>query len=503
MDKKIKLQVYTFLGVGLIVFLIGYWGTNLSLKYIQKHYIQLQIDVNKRQAERMAFFLEREIQRGIPLDSIRDEFQASIVGTEYDKGFLCMYDTREKQLVCHPDAKAVGMMFTKKFIFKDINTNASTYIGDIYSKKKPAGGIFIQGNMRTDIVYTVPVKGTNWFVNAHENINAIANEIKQLRFRYILGALLFGILIAISASITARRISRGYEKQIERKNAELEELNHTISQQKDEISAQLDVIAAKNKEITDSIYYAEKIQSAVLPSLADLQSIFPESFVLYKPKDIISGDFYWFGSVGNNFVLVAADCTGHGVPGAFMSMLGITLLNEIVNHHGTVKADAVLNELRNQVKASLGQTGSNAEQKDGMDIALCIIDSSAMQIQYAGAFNPLYLIRLNEQTNTPELSEIKADRMPIGVYPKDKQPFKNNLIQLHPNDSLYLFSDGFNSQFGGEKGDTFKSKRFQELLLSAYNQPMKKQKEVLETSLRNWQGNFEQVDDILVIGLKI
>jgi serine phosphatase RsbU (regulator of sigma subunit) len=503
MDKKFKLYLYTFLGVGLTIFLIGYFGINFSLKYIQRHYIQLQIDVNKRQAERMAYYIKNEIRMGLPLDSIRNEFQASIVGTEFDKGFLCMYDTKQKQLVCHPDANALGVSFTKEFVFRNQNSDVELNISDLYSKKKPAGGIFVQGNMRTDIIYTIPIEGTNWFVNAHENINAISKEIKELRFRYILGSLLFGIIIAISASITARRININYEKKIEQKNVELQALNFKVNQQNEEISTQFEIIAKKNKEITDSIFYAEKIQSAVLPKIDILSSNLPESFVLYKPKDIISGDFYWFNTVNQYFVIVAADCTGHGVPGAFMSMLGIALLNEIINHRGILTTGGILNELRAQVKTSLGQSGIESEQKDGMDIAICIIDKDNKSLQYSGAFNPLYIVRKNEMNNNFDLTEIKADRMPIGVYPKDNQSFRNNEVQLTNNDCIYIFSDGYTSQFGGEHGDTFKSKRFQNLLLSIQHEPLKKHKEVLETTLANWQGKYEQVDDILVIGLKI
>lgn len=145
MNRSTRLYLYTFLGVGLIIFIFGFIGINVSIKYIQKHYIQLQVDVNKRQAERMAYFVQKQINKGIPLDSIRNDFQASIVGTEYDKGFLCMYDTKKMQLICHPDPNIVGKKFTKNFIFKDINSNSTTYIGNVYDTKKPAGGIFIQG----------------------------------------------------------------------------------------------------------------------------------------------------------------------------------------------------------------------------------------------------------------------------------------------------------------------------------------------------------------------
>lgn len=503
MVKNLKLYLYTFLGVGLTIFCIGYFAINFSLKYIQRHYIQLQLDVNKRQAERMVKFIEHEIHMNQSLDSIRNEFQSSIAGTEYDKGFLCMYDTKLKQLVCHPDPKAVGVSFTKDFVFKNIDSHTDNYISDIYSQHKPKGGIFIQGKARTDIVYTIPVEGTNWFVNAHENIDIISNEIKALRIRYILGSLLLGIIIALAASITARRISRMYERKIEQKNDELQFLNDTIKQQNEEISAQLDIIANKNKEITDSIHYAQKIQSAVLSPIDRLMSKFPESFVLYKPKDIISGDFYWFNELKENFVIISADSTGHGVPGGLMSMLGITLLNEIILHHGILQADAILNELRLQLKTLLGQSNVDSEQKDGIDIAVCIIDKGNKILQFSGAFNPLYIIREKEGTNKFELKEFKADRMPIGIYPKDHQKFQNNIVQLQSGDNIYLFSDGYYSQFGGENCEKYKIKRFQNLLLSVQNLSMKGQLETVESTLLNWQGHNDQIDDILVIGLKI
>ena len=355
MESRIRLYLYTFLGVGLTVFIIGFFGINISLKYIQRNYIQLQIDVNKRQAERMAHTIKSEIKMGIPLDSIRSAFQSSIQGTEFDKGFLCMYDTRLNQLVCHPDVNAIGVSFNKDFVFRYQNSNANVYITDVYGKKKPAGGIFVQGKIRTDIIYTVPIEGTNWFVNAHENINAISEEIKRLRFVYILGSLIFGLIISIAASMTARRISRNYEKRIEQKNVELQALNYKINLQKDEISSQLNEIEKKSKEITDSINYAEKIQSALLPPLTLIKSYFPESFVLYKPKAIVSGDFYWSCRISNRILVGVFDCTGHGVPGAFMSMLGITLLNETVIREGIDAPHLIFNQLSEKIIQALGQ----------------------------------------------------------------------------------------------------------------------------------------------------
>lgn len=489
MSSTIKLYLYTFLGIGFILALTGYFGINLSLKYFQTYYVQLQIDVNKRQAEHMAMFIGNELKKGVPPDTVIREFQASIAGTEYDKGFLCMYDTRQMKLVCHPDVNAIGMKFTSDFLFKDIHSNAETYIGNIYNTHKPAGGIFIQGKMRTDIVYTVPVEGSNWYVNAHENIDAISKELMHLRLHYIIGSMILGLVIALAASVTARRISRNYEKQIEQKNRE-------ITRHRDEI-------AFKNKEITDSINYAERIQTAVLPHVSILKEYTTEHFVIYKPKDIISGDFYWFARVNEYFIIAAADCTGHGVPGAFMSMLGMTLLNELVNHRQQLDAKEILNSLRSEIKLALRQQGDPYEQKDGMDIALCIIDPEKHRLYFAGAYNPLYLLRKEGNAGSYILYEYKADKMPIGVSPKDDVSFSEQLIEIRKDDRVYIFSDGFSSQFGGERNTTFKSKRLQELLLGVQGDHMASQKEHILQTLAEWQGNNEQVDDILLIGFSI
>ena len=517
MNKRLRIYLYTFFGVGLTIFLIGFVGINISLKYIQNKYIQLQLDVNKRQAEQMSFYIKSQIKKGIPLDTIRNQFQEAIAGTETDKGFLCMYDTKQENLVCHPDKNAIGMKFNKDFVFKEIDANSEVAITDVYKQNKPIGGIFNQANMRTDIVYSVPIEGTDWFLNAHENISAISNEIKMLRYRYIIGSLILGLLIAISVTITARRISRRYEKQIEQKNEELDKnyselktLHEQVKNQKNEIEKQRDFvqkqnaeISIQNKQITDSINYAKSIQSAVLPSINILNKLFPINFLFFKPKDIVSGDFYWFSAIEQYKIIVAADCTGHGVPGAFMSMLGVTMLNEIVNKRQILKADLILNELREQIKISLSQTGNIFEQKDGMDISLCIINSENLNLQFAGAYNSLYIIRKTQNTENYQLQVIKGNNMPIGVHPKDKEPFTNNQIQLIKNDRLYLFSDGYVSQFGGEQNEKFTTRRFKELLLKIQDNELVNQRIIIENSLNDWQGKQRQVDDIIVIGIQI
>ena len=297
---------------------------------------------------------------------------------------------------------------------------------------------------------------------------------------------------------------------IENQRNEIFEKNEELNQQKEEIQAQADnlleaneaislqksIIEKKHDQITDSINYASRIQTAVLPSDKFINEILPEHFVLFKPRDIVSGDFYWLHQEDKNIMVAVADCTGHGVPGAFMSMLGISFLNEIVSKLKIAKANLVLNELRNLIKTTLSQTGDDNESKDGMDIALCVIDTETNSLQYAGAYNPLYIIR------NKELIEIKASRNPIGIYLKEK-PFENNELQLQKKDMLYMFSDGFVDQFGGEKSTKFKSKKFKDLLLSISDKQLIKQKQILNNAFEEWRGNIEQVDDVLVMGIRI
>lgn len=271
----------------------------------------------------------------------------------------------------------------------------------------------------------------------------------------------------------------------------------TIVQQNKEITEQRDKIAEQNKNIKDSINYARRIQTAILPPDNQIKEVFPNHFVLYKPRDIVSGDFYWMFLKENLSVIVAADCTGHGVPGAFMSMLGVASLTEIVGKMHQLNANEVLNQLRSQIIRLMRQeTIDHIETKDGMDIALCVIDHKKQILQYSGAYNPLYMIRNNE------LTEMKADRMPIGIFEKSK-PFNNTEISLQKGDQFYIFSDGYVDQFGGENLEKFKSKRLKEFLLSIHQKPMSEQKELLDKRIKDWMGNNEQIDDILILGFKI
>ncbi len=285
-------------------------------------------------------------------------------------------------------------------------------------------------------------------------------------------------------------------------NKILEQKNQMLQEQKDKIEAQ-------NKDITDSIKYAQRIQRALLPPNEFFTEKLLDYFILFRPRDIVSGDFYWATEKHDKIILTAADCTGHGVPGAFMSMLGISYLNEIVNKYDPnsgepMRASIILNQLRYAVKTSLKQTGNDDEAKDGMDMALIIIDKKTNVVQYAGAHNPLFIVR------NGELIKYKADKMPVGIFIREKESFTNHEIQVQKGDAVYMFSDGFVDQFGGEKGKKFMVARFRELILRIHDKPMAEQKAIFEYELDNWMNhtdvngqNYRQIDDILVIGFRV
>ncbi len=265
-----------------------------------------------------------------------------------------------------------------------------------------------------------------------------------------------------------------------------------------ETARQKEELSIKNKNITDSINYARRIQLAMIPSIRYFDSVFPESFVLFKPKDIVSGDFFWITQKNDKIFVAAVDCTGHGVPGAFMSIIGIELLRKLVITQKIEEPAEVLNEL-NKNFAEIFKDVENITLRDGMDIAFCTIDKGSRILEFAGAFNPLYLIRDNK------ITEIKGDRFSVGLedYENGSQSFTNHHIQLHKNDMIYIFTDGYSDQFGGPEGKKFKYRRFRHLLLSMHKKPLKEQRDYLEWSIEDWKGENDQVDDILIIGMKI
>jgi serine phosphatase RsbU (regulator of sigma subunit)/ligand-binding sensor domain-containing protein len=318
----------------------------------------------------------------------------------------------------------------------------------------------------------------------------------------------FYLLIAISVLVAFYFISKVRERKLQHDKQVLEqkvkERTIEIQEQKEEIEAQRDELAKSNdeisrqkEEITDSITYASRIQRAMLPLRDHFNKTFADHFIFYRPRDIVSGDFYWIAENNDKVYFAAADCTGHGVPGAFMSMLGISALNEIIRHTtNNLNANLVLNLLREKIKFSLHQTGKEGETKDGMDIALCILDKNKMKLEYSGAYNPLYLIRKGT------LEEYKADRMPIGIYHVEKESFTNYEIKIEKGDTIYIFSDGYVDQFGGPTVTKFKSNSMKKLLIEIVDKPMIEQGQIMEKTFDQWKGQEYQVDDILVIGIR-
>ena len=259
---------------------------------------------------------------------------------------------------------------------------------------------------------------------------------------------------------------------------------------------QRDELIFQKTQMTDSIQYAKSLQNAILTDQKTIQKILPNHFLFYLPKDIVSGDFYWVKKINNFTIIASADCTGHGVPGAFMSVLGISLLNEIVRKKEIIKANQLLEVLRYELKETLNQTESNYSLNSGMDIALCVINHKEKIMQYSGANAPLYLIR------DKKLIEYKATRNPIGLTPIE-MPFQNNEIEYEDNDIFYLFSDGFIDQFGGDDGKKFRSRRFKHMLLEIHEKPLVIQRDFIELNLRKWVGKkYEQIDDIMILGFK-
>jgi ligand-binding sensor domain-containing protein/serine phosphatase RsbU (regulator of sigma subunit) len=304
----------------------------------------------------------------------------------------------------------------------------------------------------------------------------------------------FYAMCALTLALMGYSYIRWREKKLLEEKAVLEE---KVQQRTTELREEKEKVEAAHKDIKDSITYAKRIQTAILPQDRQFAALLPHSFVLFKPKDIVSGDFYWIAQTSEHVFFVAADCTGHGVPGGFMTMLGTSLLNEIVNEKNITEPAHILGQLREKIIASLRQTGASGESKDGMDMVLCRLHRSGKLLTYAGANNSLYLVRGNA------LKEFKPDKQPIGFYGDDPRPFTQHDIPLEAGDVIYTFTDGYADQFGGEKGKKFKYKQLEDTLLAIHHEGMQIQKKILEERFEEWKSSYEQVDDVLVIGVKV
>lgn len=295
--------------------------------------------------------------------------------------------------------------------------------------------------------------------------------------------------------LSQKTIAQEKEKKqiLENQKANLEE---KVAERTREVWQQKEVIEIKNNEITESLIYAKRIQSAILPDIKLIYKTFEQSFILYLPKDIVSGDFYGFAQKNNRIIIAAADCTGHGVAGAFMSMIGSALLNQIINEKNIISPANILDELNEGIIISLKQKES--ESNEGMDISVCCFDMESNIVEFAGANRPLWLLRNNV------LSVYNPDKLPIGGFQiMRKEKFSQHKIQLQKNDAIYLFSDGFSDQFGGEHGKKLMTKKFKDALLGIQHLTMREQENYLHGLFQSWKGKNDQVDDVLVIGIRI
>lgn len=264
-----------------------------------------------------------------------------------------------------------------------------------------------------------------------------------------------------------------------------------------EIKEQRHHLTEKNREITDSINYAKKIQTSILPPDEYVKKLLPDSFILYLPKDIVSGDFYWLDQLNGKVLFSAVDCTGHGVPGAMMSVIGLNILQDAVHDRKLDQPAAILRHLDQGVSDTLRQQ-NQANAKDGMDLGLCSLDYSTRTLEYAGAYNPMYIV------SEGQLTQVKADKLPIGSNPDGiADVYTNHTFQLKQGDCVYLLSDGYADQFGGPKGKKFMYKRLRALLEEVHHQSMEEQHQRLVKEFRQWMGEEEQVDDVCIIGVKV
>ncbi len=370
-------------------------------------------------------------------------------------------------------------------------------------------------NKRTNEEISTQIAELELKYNSDKHQQAIVLLNKQKKQRLILIYFFIGaIFIFILESIflihenrrrrTNNQLLRIQNQEILQHKEEIETQRDEIEAQRDEIQRQIEIaeyhkeqVVKQNKDMTDSIEYAKNIQIALFPDKFTLQKVLNKGFCLFKPKDIVSGDFYWVAQIENKSIIVAADCTGHGVPGAFMSIIGINFLNEIVFDEHIIKPNEILNRLRKKIVKTLVNSNKIEEAKDAIDISLIVIDRENMKLEYAGAYNHLYFIRDHM------LEVIKADKMPVGISAKAMEPFTNHELDIKIGDQFYMFTDGFVDQFGGPNKKKFRIGSFRELLLDIHERTIEEQKQIIFETFINWRGNQQQVDDVLLIGIRI
>lgn len=319
----------------------------------------------------------------------------------------------------------------------------------------------------------------------------------------IIASSIYSYILIHTRNLTKAKIE--LEQEVELRTFQLRKEKEKVEIINKEVLEQKGIIETKNNDITDSIKYAKNIQEALLPPLKNIYNELNDAFVLYLPKDIVSGDFYWFGKRNNKRFIASVDCTGHGVPGAFMSIIGNTILNEIVTEKNITEPAEILNELHAGVKAALKQSNSESERRDGMDIALCSLNENGSVLEYAGANRPLWIFKKNKQ-GQGAFEMIRANKFPIGGLEMDneiKRKFTNHSIPVDKGDMIYIFSDGYADQFGGPRGKKYMLGTMQKFIAEICDKPVNEQKKLLHKNFLDWKGELEQIDDVLVIGFQI
>lgn len=438
----------------------------------------------------------------IETQSYKLEIQTEKLASQTEKLTLSNNELKHLSMVAQETDNSV-VLLDKRGRFEWWNKGFTQLFGYRFEKYKDADFKTKQKMLRPDLQKEIKnytkEKGTisytahDVFENGQEiwyqtTINPVNDETGEV-FRFV----------AIDFDITKLKLA---EFEINKQKEEIQIQAEKLRYINIELSKQRNKIAKQNKETTDSILYAKRIQEAMLPLDIFVNVVLPENFILFKPRDIVSGDFYWISHKNGKTIVAAADCTGHGIPGAFMSLLGISALKEIITRLEHITSDEILNRLREQIMIILHQRGKQGEATDGMDIALCIIDDKQKTLQYSGANNPLYIIGKNDNLEY-ELTRYKPDKMPIGIHYNASRAFSQQTVKLKSKDTIYIFTDGYVDQFGEHEDKKFLSKNFKNLLIEIQDKSMVEQKEMLEETIEKWKGRRYQVDDILVIGIRM
>ena len=336
------------------------------------------------------------------------------------------------------------------------------------------------------------VSAMNSLVKGLKETTQFAHEVGQSNFNYAYQPLSDEDMLG-QALLKMKDELAETERILEQK---VKERTEEVVKQKDEIDSQRAKLEELYTDVTASIRYAKRLQDSILPPESAIKKYFPSSFVLFKPKDIVSGDFYWIGKIKNELMFAAVDCTGHGVPGAFMSLVGANGLNSAAKDHKLSDPGLILDDLNKYSSEALNKNNDDSV-RDGMDITLCSLNKKQMKLKFAGAYNPLYLIR------DSELQIIKTDKFAIGSFKPGEKNFETIEIDVKKGDKIYIFSDGYADQFGGPRGKKFMYRQFKETLISTIHESMENQKQLLDKRIESWRGSLEQVDDIVIFGVEV